>query len=68
MMQEGFIQAPVMDWMENAGVYSRLQTWQQDIKFIFGGPLNKETTKAKADYSMCWLRQRLKNHLLSQNT
>ena len=57
-----------MDWMENAGLYSRLQTRQRDIEFIFRGPLNKETTKAKANYLMCWLGQRLKNHLLAQNT
>ena len=42
-----------MDWMEHVGLYSRLQTWQRDIEFIFGGLLNKETTKA--NYLMCWL-------------
>ena len=44
----------------NAGLYSRLQTWQRDIEFIFGGTLNKETTKAKANYLICWLGQRPK--------
>ena len=68
MTQQGFIQALVMDWMENVGLYSRLQTWQRDIEFIFGGPLNKETTKAKTNYLMCWLEQRPKNHLFSHNT
>ena len=68
MTQQGFIQAPVIDGMENMGLCSRLQTWQRDIEFIFGGPLNKETTKAKANYLMCWLGKRLKNHLFSQNT
>ena len=67
MAQQGFIQAPAMDWTENADLYSRLQTWQKDIEFIFSGPLNKETSKAKVNYLMWWLRQRPKNHLLSQN-
>ena len=67
MAQQGFIQAPVMDWIENAGLYSRLQTWQKNVKFIFSGPLNKETSKAKANYLMCWLGQRPEDHLLSQN-
>ena len=67
MAQQGFIQALVMHWTENAGLYSRLQTWQRDAEFIFGGPLNKETTKMKANYLMCWLGQRPKNHLLSQS-
>ena len=57
-----------MDWTESAGLYSRLQTWQRDVEFIFGGLLNKETTKMKTNYLMCWLGQRLKKHLLSQNT
>ena len=57
-----------MDWIENAGLYSRLQSWQRDIEFIFGRLLNKRTTKMKANYLMCWLGQRPKNHLLSQNT
>ena len=68
MTQQGFIQAPVMDWTENAGLYSRLKTWQRDTEFIFGGPLNKETTKAKANYEICWLGKRLKNHLFLWNT
>ena len=68
MMHQVFIQAPMMDWMEKAGLYSRLQTWQRDIEFIFRGPLNKESIKAKANYLICWLGQRLKNHLLSQNS
>ena len=55
MAQQEFIQAPAMDWTENAGLYSRLQTWQKDVEFIFGRPLNKETSKAKANYLMCWL-------------
>ena len=67
MAQQGFIQAPVMDWTENAGLYNRLQTLQKDVEFIFGGPLNKESNKAKAIYLMCCLGQRPKNHLLSQN-
>ena len=64
MMQQGFIQAPGMDWMENTGLYSRLQTWQRDIEFIFREPQNKETSKAKANYLMGWLRQRQINVLL----
>ena len=67
MAQQGFIQVLAMDWIENAGLYSRLQSWQQDVEFIFGGPLNMETCKVKANYLMCWLGQRPKNHLLSQN-
>ena len=56
-----------MDWLENTGLNSRLKNCQRDKEFIFRGPLNKETTKAKANYLICWLGQRLKNHLLSQN-
>ena len=68
MMQQGFFQAPVMHSRENAGLYNRIQTWQRDIEFIFRGLLNKDTTKVKANYLMCWLRQRPKNHLLSQKS
>ena len=67
MAQQGFIQAPAMDCTENAGLYSRLQTWQKDVEIIFSGPLNKETSKAKGNYLMCWIEQRPKNHLLSKN-
>ena len=67
MAQQGFIQAPEMDWMENAGLYSRLQTWQRDTEFIFRGLLSKETTKAKVNYLMCWLRQAEKSSTLTEH-
>ena len=49
-------------------IYSRLQTWQRDTEFIIRELLNKETIKAKANYLMCQLGHRPKNHLVSQNT
>ena len=67
MTQQGFIQVQVMDWMENTGLYSGFRLVCQDVEFIFSGPLTKDINKAKANHLICWLGERPKKHLLSQN-
>ena len=56
MAQQGFILAPVVDWTENAGLYSRLHTWQRDVEFLFRGLLNKETYQyeGKLSHMLAW--------------
>ncbi len=57
-----------MDWTEDAGMYKRFCEYKESIQYILGGPLNKETKAAKANYLMSWLAPRARDLLKGMKT
>ena len=59
------IQAPNMNWDNDALVYNRLQRFKRDVNEKFKGPLNKEKSEGKANWLLGWIPDDVKDYLYS---
>ena len=62
-----YIIRPPVDWTEDADIYKKLD-WKETVQFIMGRPLNSEQKSVKATYLMCWLDQKARNYVTSNDT